>query len=165
MRARQLIAGLAILAMALISSPVQAGSGASTCWNYKASERKFARKINRARSSRSIAKLRLDPELSKAARVQTRKMIRNRSLFHTRNLGSKVTNWTIVGENVGMTSGGVDSLHRAFMNSSGHRANILRSGYRFMGVGARRSADGRLWVTVIFSGVRNPGTSFKMPSC
>jgi uncharacterized protein YkwD len=42
-------------------------------------------------------------------------------------------------------------VHKKFMNSSGHRANILGTQYHKVGVGivARK---GKLWVTEIFYG-------------
>jgi uncharacterized protein YkwD len=122
----------------------------------------MARKINNARTSRGLGKLRLDRHLSRVARVHTKAMTDTRQLFHTANLGSKVTRWTRLGENVGYGAG-VKSLHRAFMRSSGHRANILGR-FRYVGV-ATRKAGGRLWTTIVFEHYRDPGTRLSMPSC
>jgi uncharacterized protein YkwD len=134
-----------------------------SCWNYKRADRKMARKINTARSNQSRVKLRLDAELSKVARVQAKRMADKNTLYHTKNLGSKVTNWTRVGENVGYGDS-VGQLHSMFMNSSGHRANILRKSYRHVGVGTAR-AGGWLWISVVFEARKNPGTTFGMPNC
>jgi uncharacterized protein YkwD len=133
------------------------------CWTYKSADRKMARKINSARSNHSRAKLRIDPELSKVARVQARRMAKKDTLYHTKNLGAKVTNWRSVGENVGYGNS-VGQLHKMFMNSSGHRANILRRSYRHVGVGSKR-AGGWLWISVVFEAKKNPGTTFNMPNC
>jgi uncharacterized protein YkwD len=140
------------------SSPVSAGD----CWNYKAKERKMAQKINRTRSSHNRRRVTLDRHLSRVARVHTNAMIKSRQLFHTSNLGRKVTRWNRLGENVGYGST-VTSLHRAFMRSSGHRANILGR-FRHIGV-ATRKAGGRLWTTVVFEHYRDPGTRLWMPRC
>ena len=85
------------------------------------------------------------------------------TLFHSTSLGSLVTRWKTLGENVGY-AGSVKKVHRAFMNSAGHRANILRSAYRHIGVGVVKKG-GRIWATVVFESRRNPGTTLKMPSC
>jgi uncharacterized protein YkwD len=142
-----------------------AQAGDNSCWDYRRAERGFARKMNAERSDRGLSKLSLDPELSKAARVHTNEMIRRNELYHTPSstLGRRVTNWIVLGENVGV-GGTVASLHEAFMNSQGHRDNVLYSTYRHVGIGTRK-AHGRLWVTIIFEAVTDPGTSLRMPSC
>ncbi len=141
------------------------GRATNQCWSYKGSEKGFARKINADRLSLGVLKLRLDPELSKAARKHTREMWTTDLLHHTPSdkLRRRVTNWTIIGENVGV-GGTVSSLHEAFMNSQGHKDNILYRTYRSVGVGVAQK-NGQMWVTVIFEAVANPGTSLSMPRC
>jgi uncharacterized protein YkwD len=152
------VASLLAVSVVVTSSPVGAGS----CWDYKAKERRMARKINRARTSRGLGRVRLDRHLSRVARAHTRAMVDSRKLFHTQNLGWKVTRWNRLGENVGYGAT-VKSLHRAFMRSSGHRANILGR-FRHIGV-ATNKAGGRLWTTIVFEHRRDPGTRLSMPRC
>lgn len=123
------------------------------------------KKVNVARINAGFGKLRLDPQLSKAARVHTKEMARRATLYHTPSttLRSRVTNWIVLGENVGVGDG-VSSLHQAFMNSPAHRDNVLHGGYRHVGIGTKR-VDGRLWVTVLFEGVSDPGTTLWMRRC
>jgi uncharacterized protein YkwD len=85
-------------------------------------------------------------------------MVNKNLLYHTptTTLKKRVTNWRELGENVGVGST-VTTLHSAFMNSPAHKANILYSGFRYVGVGAIQ-ADGRLWVTVIFESRADPGS-------
>lgn len=52
------------------------------------------------------------------------------------------------GENIGM-GGSVQSIHSAFMESPGHRANILSAGFTHMGAGVVRQG-GRLYVAEEF---------------
>jgi uncharacterized protein YkwD len=160
---RLLAGGSAALVAGALFHTTPASASSSTCWNDKPAERAFARKMNRARSS--LAKLRLDPELSKVARAHTRAMTGRNLLFHssTRQLGERVTRWRLLGENIGYGST-VRSLHRAFMASAPHRANIRRAEFRNVGVGVRRRS-GHLWVTVIFQSRSDPGTTLSMPSC
>lgn len=144
--------------------PLNFLSGSSSCWNFKPSERAFARKMNEARAEQGLPKLRLDPELSKVSRVHTGEMIDQNLLHHATSaqLTRRVTNWRVLGENVGV-GGGVASLDQAFMDSPAHKANIL-FGFDFVGVGVSRS-NGRMWVTVTFEKGSNPGTTLKMPRC
>jgi uncharacterized protein YkwD len=156
----------ALLAALLPAATASAqASGDNQCWTYKDSERGFARKMNAERTGAGLGKLSLDPELSKAARVHTNEMIRRDELFHTSNahLRERVTNWILLGENVGV-GGSVRSLHEAFMNSPAHRDNVMHVTYRHVGIGVRK-ANGRMWVTIIFEAVTDPGTTLDMPRC
>jgi hypothetical protein len=65
-----------------------------------------------------------------------------------------VSNWRWVGENVGY---GPDwrTVETAFMNSPGHRANILDRDYSQIGIGVVISGN-RIWITQVF---RSPSGS------
>lgn len=136
----------------------------SKCWTYKNSERDFAGKMNTARTLAGMGKLSLDPELSKAARKHTREMVDSDLLHHTSSeaLRKRVTNWSILGENVGVGST-VTTLHAAFMDSPAHRDNILYRSFRHVGIGV--ATKDRMWVTVIFEATSDPGTTLRMPRC
>lgn len=160
---------LGIVASALVgllllgAAPTSAGSGA--CYKFSDSEKAFARKMNNARHQAGKGGMKLDPELSKVATKQASNMAASQTLYHTprAKLSKRVTRWRTLGENVGYGSS-VSQLHSMFMASPVHKANILNSGYRFVGVGVAK-AGGYLWVTVVFEGKRNPGTTLPMPSC
>ena len=137
----------------------------SKCWDPKPAERGFARSTNEIRQRLGRGNLQLDAELSQVARKHTREMTSRNLLHHTSTeaLKKRVTFWSLLGENVGVGNT-VDSLQNAFMDSPGHRDNILYSTFRHVGIGTR-SAYGRLWVTVLFEARENPGTSLRMPRC
>ena len=159
------LATTTLFATSYAAAPARAQAGDNPCWNYRDAEKGFARRINAERSERNLGKLSLDPELSKAARVHTREMVRTNELHHTPSdkLRKRVTDWIVLGENVGV-GGSVDSLHDAFMASPAHRDNVLHAAYQHVGIGTKK-ADGRMWVTVIFEAVTDPGTTLRMPSC
>jgi uncharacterized protein YkwD len=73
-------------------------------------------------------------------------------LFHTKDVAGKLgqRDWSMWGENVGYASSLTD-VQAAFMGSTPHRKNILRSGFDHTAIGVVES-DGNLWVTVIFYG-------------
>jgi uncharacterized protein YkwD len=146
------------------ATTVATAGGRHSCYEIKGKERSFAHKINRARNARGKRRVSLDKELSKVARRHTWEMKHHNSLYHTSSfqLRRRVTRWRVLGENVGIGSS-VRSLHRAFMASPAHKANVLRSDFRHVGVGVRRAkSGGQIWVTVIFEGARDPGTRLRM---
>jgi uncharacterized protein YkwD len=152
-----------VLGAATVTALLATTAAGGTCWNYRATDRKMAKKINKSRSKNDKRRLTLDPHLSKVARRHTRSMAGSGNLVHTKNLGAKVTRWKTLGENVGY-GGGIKQLHKLFMNSEAHRANIVKSGFRYVGVGTIRK-KGFMWTTVVFEGKKNPGTTLPMPSC
>ena len=156
---------LSVLVGLLVLGAAPAGAAAGSCYGYSSPERSFAKKINNARNNAGKRGLKLDPQLSQVATKQAKTMAWKNVLFHTPSskLRRRVTNWTTLGENVGYGST-VPQLHTLFMQSPGHKANILGSGFSFVGVGVAK-ARGYIWVTVVFEGSRNPGTTLPMPSC
>lgn len=165
---KRAVIGVTTAALFAGLSPVTTATAQTSqggCWEVKGSERGFAKRINDVRGVAKKGMLRLDPELSRAARLHTREMVKQDKLYHTPSdkLSKRVTNWTVLGENVGV-GGDVQSLHAAFMASPAHADNVLYDSFRHMGVGTIK-ADGKLWVTVIFEAQTNPGTSLSMPRC
>ncbi len=105
-------------------------------------------KINSSRSSAGLSPLETYWDLTDDARAHSSRMMDKGQIYHNPSLGSVTGVWHALGENVGM---GVDvsAMHTAFMNSSGHRANILGD-YNYVGVGVKTDSDGVHWVTVVF---------------
>jgi uncharacterized protein YkwD len=161
MKATKLTVALIVGAFSITLLPGHAVG--ESCWKYRSADLRMAKKINKSRSSHDKRKLSLDPHLSKVARNHTRSMTSSGSLFHSSNLGSKVTRWKSLGENVGYASS-VNELHKLFMQSEGHRANILNGSYSYVGIGVIKK-DGYTWTTVVFESKKNPGTTLKMPNC
>jgi uncharacterized protein YkwD len=109
-------------------------------------ERAFVTKLNATRVAYGLRALYLAPDLTTRAHRHSAAMASRRRLYHS-NL-SLVCCYRAVAENVavGYTVAGI---HRALMNSSAHRANILDRRWTGVGVGVVTSG-GRLWVTQIF---------------
>jgi uncharacterized protein YkwD len=108
--------------------------------------------MNNARSDHGAAGLDRGWRLRALADEHSRQMANAGRIFHTTSLGSRLTfvSWSVAGENVG-AGGSMRSLYDAFMRSDPHRDNILRRGYRRVGIGVYPH-DGFLWVTLIFVG-------------
>ena len=104
-------------------------------------------KINAARSGAGLPPVSMHSDLVPDARNHSAEMMAAGQIYHTSNLAGVASGWEALAENVGVGPS-VDSLHTAFMNSAGHRANILGD-YNYVGVGVASEGD-VLWVTVIF---------------
>ena len=136
-----LLATLLSLLLVPFASPASAADSGA--------EAEFLSLINQERTSRGLNALAHRPDVVPVARNWTAKLIADQALSHNPSLASLMpSDWISIGENVGFGST-VGGLHTAFMNSAGHRANILGD-FNRAGVGAARGADGRLWTTVVF---------------
>ncbi len=115
-------------------------------------ERSFRYLMNGERAKRARPRLRMNRRLVNVARTQSREMASSGAIYHNPDLASDLSgvSWSVAGENVGVGNS-VESLHQAFMDSAGHRKNVLRRSFRKVGVGVV-AADGRIWVTVVFAG-------------
>ncbi len=140
---RRWIATIALAALATMALGLSAGADSAT-------EGEFLAKINAERASRGLNKLSVDGGLVSHARKHTQDMINAGKIYHSTEAELKAaagSGWSSIGENVGR-GGSVSSLHAAFMDSPGHRANILGD-YNYAGVGTGTS-NGVLYVTVVF---------------
>lgn len=121
-----------------------------------AEELSFSRKINASRREQGLGKLTVNLALTRVARGWSDKMAAAGEMSHNPQVANQVAgDWTRLGENVGFSSRSgtsgeefVDRLHTAFMNSPGHRANIMGD-YNQVGIGVRMTGD-TMWVTVNF---------------
>ncbi len=152
-----LLSALVALITGLHPQPL---AGAACSGRPNANEKAFLKKVNQEREKRGLAKLKLDTQVNKPSKLHTKEMIQKNQIFHTPNdvLAGRVTNWNTLGENVGV-GGDPSSLHKAFMNSPSHKENILFPDFRYVGIGAKKTADGKLWVTFIFEAEADPGTT------
>ena len=143
-----------VIALVLITAALAAPSTASAGTRARSTEMKWTmfHLVNVARRSHGLKPLDLNARLSRTALGDSAKMANRATVFHTANLYDTVRRYrpNRWGENVGMAST-VRGLHRAFMASYEHRANILGSAYRKVGVGLVRSG-GYVWGTLIFYG-------------
>jgi uncharacterized protein YkwD len=106
--------------------------------------------LNAERAARGLRKLRPDARLRRAADRHAGDMVARRYFAHESKSGAsfvtriKRTGWTRsrrswrVGENIGYGSGALATpraMVRGWMNSAGHRQNILARQFRLIGVG------------------------------
>jgi len=111
-------------------------------------EAQFVAKVNAERAAVGLPSLSVAGDLVDVARRHSARMAAGNNLHHNPNLGSEVSGWQKVGENVGRGPS-VDAIHTAFMNSSSHRANIVGADWTQIGIGVEVSG-GVVWVTQVF---------------
>ena len=110
--------------------------------------------VNAERAKAGLSPLTLDTELSANAAVRAQEIVEK--FDHTRPDGSKFSTavtieWRTVGENIAYGQSSPEAVMNAWMNSSGHRANILNADFDKIGVGVVRSG-GRLYWVQLFAG-------------
>jgi uncharacterized protein YkwD len=153
---RVLIRILVVAALAATGLVGLTGTSWASDRTHAAEEAAFVRKINETRSNQGLGALTLDLQLTRVARGWTDQLTADGSLSHNPLVAMQVEgDWTRLGENVGYSTRSdftdmefVGQLHRAFMASPAHRANILGN-YNQVGVGVRMTGD-TMWVTVNF---------------
>lgn len=134
-----------LLATAALATPVLASPG---------EEASFVGLINQERAGRGLNSLEVYWDLVDDARVHSGVMNDADEIFHSSNLANVTTGWAALGENVGVGPS-VGVLHTAFMNSAGHRDNVLGDWDR-IGVGVTHSDQGYMFVTVVFMKLAQP---------
>ena len=136
---------MSLLAFTLVGSTALVGAPPADATTTRAA--RMVEKINTARANHGLPPLRTSPDLMAAARTHSVAMSGQGLLFHTASFSSLCC-WNAIAENVGMGYS-VRGLHRAFMHSAPHRANILDRRMEQVGVGFV-SVNGQLWVTEVF---------------
>ena len=111
-------------------------------------EADFIALVNIERAKHNLPALAPVNDIRDVARKHSLKMAQESRLHHNPTFSQEITNWQVIGENVGRGPS-VESLHRALMNSEGHRANILHERYTQIGVGVE-VRDGQVWVNQNF---------------
>lgn len=157
-RTAQRLAVSSLLAVAAaVAAP--AAAGAASCSGADSTPGELGRDatarttlclVNHERTARGLRTLRADAKLRRAALRHAGDMVARRYFAHGSFVSRiKRTGWTksrrswTVGENIGYGSGSLAtprSMVRAWMHSSGHRANILGRQFKMIGIGVALGA-------------------------
>ncbi len=133
-----------------VSTPLQGANSAVM-------QQEMLQYVNAERAKAGIAPLTLSSSLSNGAWLKSKDMAENNYFSHTSPVyGSPFAmmqrlgiSYTAAAENIAMNSS-VAAAHQAFMNSSGHRANILNASYHKAGFGLVQKGS-YLYVTQWFT--------------
>lgn len=111
--------------------------------------------VNQERSKQGLKALILDKQLNKVAQLKAEDMKKNNYFDHNSpTLGSPFdlmrsqgVSYRTAGENIAAGQQSAQAVMESWMNSSGHRANILNGNYTKLGVGfATGGSYGTYWV-------------------
>ncbi|GAB7040105.1 hypothetical protein JCM9533A_39550 [Catenuloplanes niger JCM 9533] len=113
---------------------------------------------NKARVKAGCERLVISRTLTEAAERHSADMVRNRFFSHTGANGSRFTERTrragftrrAMGENIAWGYRDARGVMRGWLNSPGHRRNMLNCDSTMIGVGAVRNAKGVLYWTQEF---------------
>ncbi|WP_019869843.1 CAP domain-containing protein [Salinispora oceanensis] len=113
------------------------------------------RLANAERAKAGCAALSVDDKLMTAAQRHSQDQADHRNMSHTGSNGSSPGDrlgdvgyqWRTYGENVAWNQQSPEAVMTAWMNSPGHRANILNCSFTEIGVGVA-SSNGPYWTQV-----------------
>lgn len=91
--------------------------------------------VNTSRQAAGLPTLTLDESLQQGTRSWAQHMATNHTMHHASGFM----------ENIAMGQSNSSSVHSTWMNSSGHRANILRQGVKYLGVSGYVSSSGVIY--------------------
>ena len=138
------------------SSNNTGGSGGTTnsTTSMNSDEKEVFDLINKQRTNNGLQALKIDNEVQKVARIKAQDMVDNNYFAHEsptygspfQMLKSFKISYKTAGENIAANSSNSGAVN-AWMNSSGHKANILNSSYNYTGIGVVSSKKyGKMYV-------------------
>lgn len=122
--------------------------------NMNSDEKEVFDLINKQRTNNGLAALKNDSEVQRVARIKAQDMVDNNYFSHTSPtygspfdmLKSFKISYKTAGENIAGNSSNSSDV-TAWMNSSGHKANILNSNFNYTGIGVVSSPKyGKMYV-------------------
>lgn len=122
--------------------------------NMNSDEKEVFDLINKQRTNNGLAALKNDSEVQRVARIKAQDMVDNNYFSHTSPtygspfdmLKSFKISYKTAGENIAGNSSNSSAV-TAWMNSSGHKANILNSNFNYTGIGVVSSPKyGKMYV-------------------
>jgi uncharacterized protein YkwD len=149
-----------VLAAAVIALALPAAASAAP--KLSNPETALLKEINRVRATHGLGSLAFDPALARAARAHSREMSANgvfaHGAFRERMIRFHAAG-PLLGENLAWGSGEYGTpqgIVKAWLASPAHRANLLRPGFRRIGLGQLETrfqgVDGARVVTADFAG-------------
>lgn len=136
------------------SNTGSSGNNTSQSANLTSDEKEVFDLINKQRTNNGLKALTIDSEVQRVARIKAQDMVDNNYFSHTSPtygspfdmLKSFKISYKTAGENIAGNSSNSAAVN-AWMNSSGHKANILNSGFNYTGIGVVSSPKyGKMYV-------------------
>lgn len=132
----------------------------ATTGSFASFQKEVVRLVNVERSKRGLSELSFNTGLSNVATLKSQDMINKNYFDHTSpTYGSPFDmmkqfniSYRTAGENIAMGQRTPAEVVNSWMNSSGHRANILNANFTDIGIGVAKSSNGTLYWTQMFIG-------------
>jgi uncharacterized protein YkwD len=141
-------------------APTTAAVASATRGSFSATESRIFDLINAERRHQGLPALVYNPQLDRMAKIQARNMARFQKMAHVlpdADLPTLVDRSHYVGyqygriaENVALGYPNAETVVEGWMNSKGHRANILNREVIETGIGIARSTAGGLYYCQVF---------------
>jgi uncharacterized protein YkwD len=117
--------------------------------------------VNDERRKKRLSNLDWDDDLARVARKYSQQMAKGNFFGHFDKSGNGMEQrvdaakikWTEIGENLYFCQGVEDfnaAAVKGWMNSPGHRQNILGRNFTDTGIGIAESRDGKIYITQVF---------------
>ncbi|WP_432409698.1 SafA/ExsA family spore coat assembly protein [Wukongibacter sp. M2B1] len=124
----------------------------------KSIEQEVIRLTNLERQKAGLAAYKHNWELSRVARYKSEDMVNRGYFSHTsptygspfQMMKSFRISYSAAGENIAMGQKTAQAVVQGWMNSSGHRANILSKNFTQIGVGYAKNSNGTIYWTQMF---------------
>ncbi|MEE9314110.1 MAG: CAP domain-containing protein [Rhizobiaceae bacterium] len=143
---KRLIIIFALVMSVFTTSPAIAGQSSAA----------FVRAVNKIRVAHGLNKLQLHPALQKAAREQSVLMARKQKMAHTTGFGQsfasrlkRVGYRGLAAENIARGQKTLKRVLSGWMNSPGHRRNMLHPRMRYFGLSAAKAGGRNYWAMVL----------------
>ena len=164
-RSRLFIAAAGMILVADCATPVaraasSSGSVSPSPSSFSATEARIFDLINRQRQRQGLKPLVFNPQLDRMAKIQAENMARFQKMSHTIPDASLPTlsdraryvgyRYHRIAENVALGYPNAETVVEGWMNSSGHRRNILDRDVVETGIGIARSPAGGVYYCQVF---------------
>jgi uncharacterized protein YkwD len=167
---RDLAGGLVLVLALLACRGLAAQEDKKAKFELTAEEKRLLKLLNESRAKAKLPPLKVNEVLTKVARAHSANMLKQGKMSH--ELDGKLPKdrvldagyeYRSVGENVASAVGSgapppPEQIHKGWMNSKPHRANILSDRFQEVGIGVAHGRKGKSYYTQVF------GTQRKKPS-
>lgn len=150
------VVGSGLLPVAIVPAAIAQRPAVTVAQANVAIAQEILRLVNVERQRVNAPPLVLNDKLAAAAQRHAQDMATSRRTSHTGSDGSTMRsridatqyNWSTIGENVAMGQPTATAVMAAWMNSPGHRQNILNPAFTELGVGYAAGANRPYWAQV-----------------
>jgi uncharacterized protein YkwD len=129
-RGRRVLSSLAVVIAVVMTTGLL-----TACETTEADRLAVIDQVNASRAANGLPALAENTTLDQKADAWAARLRDECNIFHSKLSDGAPPEWRKLGENVGR-GGSIEQVHTAYLNSPGHRANILDGSFTEMGAGA-----------------------------